>query len=184
MDFEERLFKIVPKYLDIQRDFAEEDYNLTWDSLHSYTHTDNDIQQELEELCWEGWHYVRICTNDAQDPERWFEQQISLVRDGWYRDSPTMLTSVTDFVTTVCKIMEPGRSVSNLAERVVARKFRNQYIAENLGTYPPPNTRGELFETVATILRKVWTTTDESEESSVQPALQAWKALAWEVSKY
>ena len=174
----------MPRYLNRQLRFAESSYDSTWDCLNPYIDSKDDLQmskKELEDHCMTEWHRVRICTNEAQEPELWFEKKISLLRDGWYRDSPTMLESVTDFVKIVILIMESGESGSNITTRALARRVLNKYIANNLGTYPPPNTRDELFETVATILRKCWTTVDESDEFNAQPILQAWKALAWEV---
>jgi hypothetical protein len=126
------------------------------DVSNNYT---QDISiDEREAYLREAWDDANVCTNEAQNPERWFDDQIFLVMDGWNRGPPTMLKAVTDFMATVCRIMEPvdknlGNFTSTMKERSHAKKVRNNYIAENLGTYPRPNTNEELFMTVADILR-------------------------------
>ena len=108
----------------------------------------------------ESWDDANVCTNEAQNPERWFEHQIFLVMDGWKRDPPTRLKAITDFMETVCRIMESvdtnvGKSRLTLKEKVNARQVRRNYIARNWDAYPRPNTNDELFMTVTAILQKV-----------------------------
>jgi hypothetical protein len=172
MSFEKRLFKLVPAYLKRQQYIAESNYDLDWNHAHAPPGSEDYLGDTWEELgkggtgltpkqieayLMESWHDANICTNEAQNPERWFDYQIFLVMDGWNRGPSTMLKAVTYFMTTVCRIMESVDSnlgKSNMKEIWHAENVRNNYIAENLDTYPRPNTNDELFMTVADILRK------------------------------
>ena len=162
MNFEKRLFKLVPAYLKRQQYIAESTYDSQWDLATAPPGSEDYLedtvtQEEIESFLREAWNNARICVNEAQNPERWFDYQIFLVMDGWNRGPSTMLKAVTYFMTTVCRIMasvDSNLGKSNMKEIRHAENVRNNYIAENLDTYPRPNTNDELFMTVADILRK------------------------------
>ena len=164
MSFEVRLFELVPAYLNRQEYIAVSFYNDEWDDFHrpkySDTYKNEFTKDEIEASLRESWEDANACTNEAQNPERWFEHQIFLVMDGWKRDPPTRLKAITDFMETVCRIMESvdtnvGKSRLTLKEKVNARQVRRNYIARNWDAYPRPNTNDELFMTVTAILQKV-----------------------------
>jgi hypothetical protein len=165
MSFEKKLFKLVPAYLKRQQYIAESTYDKDWDLAKSPPDSEDYLgdtltPEQIESFLRESWDDANIRLNEAQNPERWFDDQIFLVMDGWNRGPPIMLKAVTDFMATICRIMESadknlGHFPSTMKESWHAQKVRNNYIAENLGTYPRPKTSHELFMTVEDILRNV-----------------------------
>ena len=189
MGFEKRLFKLVPAYLKRQQYIAELTYDLDWDLATALPGSDDYMgetltQKKIEEYLRESWDDANRCTNDAQNPDQWFDDQIFLVLDGWNRGLPIKLKDFTDFVTTVCRIMESadmnlGESTSNMRKRM--QTVRNNYIAKNLSKYPQPKTSHELFMVVEDILRNACSPPDENgEESRRQVAVHPSKMLEWD----
>jgi hypothetical protein len=192
MSFEKRLFKLVPAYLLRQQYFAESTYDLDYDLATALPGSADYLgetvtPQEIEDDLRESWLNANRCTNDAQNPERWFDDQIFLVMDGWNSGPTTRFKAFTDFMTTVCLIMQSvrrlGESTSDMRERWHAQNVRNNYITKNLGTYPRPKTSHELFMTVADILRNVGFLPNENgeSESRMQVAVHPSKMLEWDV---
>jgi hypothetical protein len=163
MSFEKRLFKLVPAYLKRLQYIAESTYDLDWVLATAPPDSEDYLgltPKEIEDYLRESWDDANRCTNDAQNPEQWFDDQIFLVMDGWNRGPPTMLKAVTDFMTTVCRIIDSvdtnlGKSTSTMKEKWQAQKLRDDYIAKHLNAYPRPNTNDELFMTVTAILQKI-----------------------------